>query len=370
MLYRYRFSIKKPKGDRKTFTIFCDKKNAEDRVQKSISKFKEFASETVALDNINDQFVSGKIDRAAALVLVEQIVKGLKTRVNTFKDAQAQVIISDNNLQLFNEFWNDVYSDRRLKDRQRTYNTFLYTLRTLEPHSLLGTDKETLRRHFDKKLKGNAHRRYTVYLNMLLTYFKRDFTLSVDKAPSVQINFIDIDDFRKVIQKCTDEKLKLLIATLFCTGCRTGEAFALNKTSIKSDQAVFISHQIDRNLIRREIKNDRPHEAIVITEFLDELKKWCSLSQQEKNEIRHTCAHDIPNFFRSQSFNITAHELRHSYVNFLAGRGLSLDDIADCLGDTHAVVEKHYRGWIMGNKRISHLSELVNSENNKLKLVR
>ncbi len=360
MLYRYRFTIKVPRDTHKSFDIVCDKRNALERTQKTIKKLKEFEAEAMALDEINERFLTKKLDDTTAKIMCEQVVKGLYSRVNTIKDAHSTVVISDVNLRLFNEYWADIYTDRRLKDRDRTYNTFMYTLRTLEPHSLLGTDKETLRKHFEKKLKGNAHRRYTVYLNMLLTYYKRGFSLSVDKTQPNHIDYIDIDDLKSVLPKVTDECVRLLIATLFCTGCRTGEAFALTKQSIKGGLAVFISHQIDRDFVRRETKNGREHEAIIIAEFLPELKTWCALPFEEKMAIRLTCAHEISNFFAKHSFQITAHDLRHSYVHVLADKGLSLDDISSCIGDTKDVTEKHYKGWILGDKRVTHLFNLVN----------
>jgi integrase len=361
MQFRYRFSIKNPAGIRKSYDIVCDKRSPDKRIQKTIKKIKEFEPEATALTEINERFHSAKLDEATAKVMCEQVVKGLYSRVNTIKDAYSNVVISDANFRLFNEYWTDVYSDRKLKDRDRTLNTFLYTLKVLEPHSILGTDKETLRKHFEKKLSGNAHRRYTVYLNMLLTYYKRGFTLAVGKTQLGQIDFVDIDEFKTVIAKMEDPRLRSLIATLFCTGCRTGEAFAFTKQSIKSDLAVFISHQIDRKLVRRETKNSREHDAVIIADFLPELRYWCSLPYKEKIEIRKTCGHDISAFFAKHSVEATAHDLRHSYVHYLAGKGLSLDDISSCIGDTREVTERHYKGWILGDRRVAHLAKLVNS---------
>lgn len=361
MQYRYRFSIKKPTGARRTFDIVCDKRNAESRSQSSIKKIPQFESETKTLAELNERFIANKIDERTTKVMVEQIVKGLKTKVNTIKDAQSNVVISDENMRLFNEYWNDVYADRRLKDRQRAYNTFMYALRTLEPLSLIGSDKESIRRHFEKKLSGNAHRRYTVYLNMLMKYHKRDFTLSTERAEIAPIDYIEIDDFKRVLSTVSDDKLRLLMATLFCTGARTGEPFAFTKQSIRGDLAVFITHQIDRKLVRRGTKNGREHEAVIIRDFLPELKAWCALSPAEKNEIRLTCGHSIAGALRAQGYDLSAHDLRHSYVHFLSGKSLSLEDIAACIGDTIEVTEKHYKGWILGDKRVAHLAKLVNS---------
>lgn len=362
MQWTYRFAIKRPEHQsRRTFDIVCDKKSPNKRVQKSIKKLPEFASEATALRQLNES-LDPKNPSSILLAdkSVDVIVAGLHAKINTLADAVKDSIIGEANFKLFSSYWAKHYSARRLADKERTYNAFIYALRTLEPHSLAGSTQMDLQRHFDKKLKGTAHRRYVRCINSLLKFQGREFQLQVEHLDQPAVRFVTFDQFKSVLPTVEDPKLKLLIATLYAVGCRTSEAFALTPQSFRGPEVVFISHQIDRKLVRRLPKNRVQHDALIILEFEKELREWCALSQKEKNELRLSCAFEIPKVFKKAGHKITAHDLRHSYANHLLEMGVPIDRLAQFIGDSIPVAQKHYLGWTVADSAIQSLSRLLN----------
>lgn len=368
MLSTYRFAIKRPFGKRKTYDIVCDKKNSIERVQKTIKKIEDFKEEAAALDVLNNRI--SKMREVQIEAELSIIIQNLKNKVNNLKDSIKDSYIEDSNMNLFKQFWKDKYSQRKIIDKNRAYNSFIYSLRILGSISIQSANQENLQKVFDKKLKGTAHRRYARCTNALLKYSGRDFQLQVEPLSQPEVRFISIESFKVVLESIEDEKVKWLTATLFACGCRTSEAFALNSSSLKGDISVYISHQIDRKLNRRETKNRIKHDALIIRDFIHYVNKWISLSQEEKNTIRISCAKDIPSIFRNHKVNITAHDLRHSYANHLILKGIPLDRVAQFLGDSIEVCERHYRGWIVEDKVLKDLSNILNSETEKNKILK
>jgi site-specific recombinase XerD len=55
-----------------------------------------------------------------------------------------------------------------------------------------------------------------------------------------------------------------------------------------------------------------------------------------------------------------AHRFRHTLATELLGRGASLEDVADVLGNSPAIVKKHYGKWCQARQnRIDDLMERV-----------
>jgi integrase len=359
MQWTYRFAIRRPGSQRRTFDIVCDKKAGKARSQKSIKLLPEFTQEAATLKAINSRLKPNAASILASEKAIETIVKELYVKINTLSDSLKTTIINESNLRVLNSFWRDKYETRRVVDKERTRNAFEYALRTLEPLSLEGSSQVELQKHMDKKLAGTAHKRYSGCINTLLAYLGRGIALQVAEVEQPDVQFLSIEKFNSVLAGVQDRKLKLLMATLFATGCRTGEAFALTSSSFKSDGVIFISHQIDRKLVRRKTKNGVKHDALIVHDYLNELKEWCALDQDEKNEIRHSCAKDIPKELRRAGKRLTAHNLRHSHVHCLMDNGVPLDRVAQLIGDSLPVVEKHYRGWIVGDGALAGLVDLM-----------
>lgn len=359
----YRFNIKRPDSVRRSFDIIEDVKAPEERTQTSIKKIPKYKAQADALTSLNTQLKAGKLTEEQAYLIIHSEIKAqLEAIVSRFSDVQKEVVISDVNMQAFKSYWADKYEhNKKLVDRKRVRDQFAYALRTLEPLSLTACEEKELQRHWDKKLSGTAHRRYGRAVNALLAHMGRNIKLELERNDEAVIEYITAQELSMLVMGCQEQILADAIMTLFCSGVRTGELFALIPRSLKGNAALYIDQQIDRQGVRRFTKNHKKHDALLISLDLERIKRWLAYSHEEKMVLRHVISHRLGELSEKVlGRRVSPHDLRHSYAIYLLEKGVPTDRVAQFLGDTVEVTQKHYTGFVVTDHALSSLNQLVN----------
>lgn len=359
----YRFNIKRPDSVRRSFDIIEDVKGSEERSQTSIKKIPKYQGQVDALNSLNAQLKAGTLNEDQAYLIIQKEIKPqLEAIVSRFSDVQKEVVISDVNMQAFKSYWADKYEhNKKLVDRKRVRDQFSYALRTLEPLSLLACDEKELQRHWDKKLSGTAHRRYGRAVNALLSHMGRNIQLELERNDETVIEYITAEELSMLVLACQEQILADAIVTLFCSGVRTGELFALLPRSLKGNAALYIDQQIDRRGVRRFTKNHKKHDALIVALDMDRVQRWLRYEHDEKMVLRHVISHRLGDLSEKVlGRRISPHDLRHSYAIYLLEKGVPLDRVAQFLGDTVEVTQKHYTGFVVTDHALSSLNRLVN----------
>lgn len=359
----YRFSIKRPDKFRRSFDIIEDRKSPSERVQTSIKKVTKYSGQAAALESLNANFQKGILSELEVEVTIRDVIKPqLEQMVNRASRAQTESTVMAANMRIFNAFWSDRYeNNRRVIDRTRVRNQFLYALRKLEPLSLSGCEEKELQRHWDQVLTGTAHRRYGRAINTLLRFLGRPTKLILERNDDIAIEYITADELKKLTFHIIDPDLSDAVTTLFSTGVRTGELFALTRRNLKNTKALYVDQQIDRQGVRRATKNRRKHDTIVLDSGLEAILRWLDLDFERKMELRHSISHRLAEISEKiLGRRITPHHLRHSYAILLLEKGVPLDRVAQLLGDTVEVTQKHYTGFVVTDHAINSLHKLIN----------
>lgn len=361
-LEKYRLTIKRPIGARKSFDIILDTKSPTERTQVSIRKIPKFSKQAESLAALNLSLKSQLLSENDVEVSIKnKVIPEIEKILGVKHDALADSVIGQANEKVLKAFLTDQYANRKIVDKQRLVNAFEYALKVLDNHSLASVDLKTLQRHWDKKLTGTAHRRYGRCINTLMKFLGRDIKLQLERNSHRDMRYPSLDE---VIQICAyfpdDKNLRNLIMTMFCTGTREGETFALTTKSLRANTNVYVDAQIDRNLVRREIKNRNKHNALIIPEGLAAIKEWSALPQAEKNEYRFLVSHRIAEAsLKVLERRLSSHDMRHGYSVHLLDKGIPLDRLAQFLGDTLEVTQKHYASFIASDYAIQSLSKLL-----------
>lgn len=366
---KIRYSLKKPGKKRRTFAIIKDVKYADGRREQTQVDDKE-------LDSLNEAVKSKVTSPAVAEILIkEKIITRLKVAAGIKDRVALESLISDDNLDVFRKFW-EVEKVRPIKGNKRrretgtaaAYYDFLRSIRNIEPLSVHVATKADLQAKSDK-LKGNRDQRNTsIRVNQLLRFLKRDIQLLVSEKEYKEVSYVTWDELQKIIPHIHSEEVKLLAATLFCTGVRSGEAFAFNdKKVLKPNGGIYVHKQMVKATgeIVGYLKNGNPHTTVILPFGKEEFAQWCDLSLEKKRRIRKDIAcQQITRaakkaFPKDRSKWISPHDLRHSYAIYMLEKGATLSDIAMLLGDDETTVRKYYTGYVLTDRAIDRITLMV-----------
>lgn len=167
--------------------------------------------------------------------------------------------------------------------------------------------------------------------------------------------FWTLDEFNQAIV-CVDKwRFRIAFQILFWSGIREGELLALNVGDIGdgAPAAIHIDKTYDRYEGKDNIgppKTDNSYRDVTIPSFLfQEIKKYIDalygielddrlfdLTKSGLVKELHQCAK------KAGVKEIRVHDLRHSHAAMMVELGYSLNALAERLGDTLDIVEKHY----------------------------
>ena len=362
---KYRLTIKRPSGAAKSFDIILDIKGPEgNRTQKSIKTEPRYTEQIEALASLNRAFKKGSLSALDVEVDIKtNILPAIEKILFKGRTVIRDTVIRKANGGILDDLWSERYAHRKIIDKQRTRNTFEFALDCLNDESLSTVTQAALQKLWDtheKLQQGTAHRRYGRAINSLMKYIGRPIRLQLEHNAHREMRYPTLEELFRLSDYFEDRKLKALVVTMFCTGVREGEAFALSTKSLRSNSNVYIEAQIDRNLDRRQVKNRNKHAAVIIPEGLDLIKEWLALPQDEKNEFRFLVSRRISEAAEATlDRRLSSHDMRHGYAVHLLDKGVPIDRLAQFLGDTPDVTMKHYASFIASDFAIASVAELL-----------
>lgn len=352
-----RLTIKKPKGSRKTFAIIRD-------VQFADGRRKQTTVEDDSLKALNANLVSGLIGLGDAEIQVRSVIKPrLEKQAGLADKRDLEETVDEHNLSVFKKFWEFLTKERSLKNPVSSRNDLLAALAAISPLGILTATRDELRDALGE-LSDKKYRRHAIRINQLLTFSERGFTLPLKPVEQEAVDYVSWEELQKILPKLPYEESRLLAQVLFCTGVRLGEAFMLTERKLKPNRAVFIEKQLTHRLEVRGLKNGKPHDTVLLPQGKNAYLAWCRLTEDKRRSLRNTFSHHLLNASREVFPNdptrqISAHDLRHSYAIYLLERRATVTEIASMLGDTEAVVRRHYTGWIANDRMVDNINELL-----------
>jgi integrase len=355
---RVRFTVKVPKGIRKTFAIVKDVKYADGRRQ-------QLTIEDESLTALNRNLLAGLIGPADAEIQLRQVIKPRLERQAGIQDKQdLEQTVSEQNLAVFRNFWAFLTKERNLKNPISSRNDLLAAIKAIEPLSLTTSTRDEFKASLDV-LSDKKFRRRAIRLNQLLDFLGREITLPLKKIEQESVHYIEWEELQQILPELPHDESRILAQVLFCTGVRIGEAFKLTVRSKKPNNSIWVEKQLTYDFEVRGLKNGKSHFTVLLPQGLDAYTAWCAVPEDMRRKLRNTFSHQLLNasrkVFPDKERHISAHDLRHSYAIYLLGRRATVTEIASLLGDTEATVRRHYTGWVMNDRMVDNVNQLLKS---------
>lgn len=315
-----------------------------------------------ALKAINTQFKAGKLSYNEALEAAKRELERLK---RTVLPRGSTTTLRPANLRLVDKYWQEVCVHKPYKNeraRQAAYNRLIRAIGVLGDTPLTA-DRNTMQRlvNQDGKDKPTSRQRTIVgALNQLLLWMGRgDIKLSRTPKEFPDPKYLTLREFRKVVRH-VEEPYRSLFWTLFATGCRVGEAFALEDVTT----SVWIPRQMNEAGEFDSTKNRKRRRAPIIPEGKAGIEDWLDVSEETKREIRLDRIAEIltkacEQEFESRRKHLTCRDLRHCYAIHLISRGVSLSMVAQALGDSIQVTQEYYAGFALGDEALDVATRLL-----------
>lgn len=352
---KIRFTVRRPGGSRRTFAIWKDVKYPSGK--RTWTKVLE-----PSLGALNGDLIKGRITPAEVEQQIMLVIKPRLLKEAGVQDAQnLRESISLQNQRIFREIWKQSYKGGAfLKNSKSTENDLLAAIKSIEPLSLYTASEADLLAALSKET-NNRYRRYAIRINELLRFKERGFQLSLKPRVLQVVDYINWEDLQKIKANIYSDEVKLLADVLFCTGVRLGEAFMLNQRSLKSNGAIFVNKQLTHDLQIRDLKNSKPHDTILLPHGKESFNLWCNVN--DKKRFRNTASHQIISAarktFSDKERHISPHDLRHSYAIYWLEMRATVTEVASLLGDTESTVRRHYTGYIVNDRMIDNLRNLL-----------
>lgn len=309
---------------------------------------------------------------------LDLINQALEDRVHSYEEAYAQArVVTDRlikrelghkakpitlseNLKLLKSYWDKEYSDRDNADPKSMWNKLNAALRIIGDTSLLTATKEELYEKIkDSGLEANKRRAVIARLNQLLKFAGR-FKLKAPKQEFPEIRYLSEKQVLALSAslKGTDRDLVLLA---FATGCRLGELFAINETTIKPNGKIWVGYQILRSGKKALPKNRKQRSVFCLEVGRDALKRWLKVPLAERLTIRNRKYAEIVHnackalWPKQPDKHVSFHDLRHSFAAEMLRLGESVSVVAQLLGDSVQVCQMYYSGFSMHDESMDAL---------------
>lgn len=328
----------------------------------------EQRTETLELDTIkatNRLYVNGKISREEAHEALSHLIKSLKGEDKKKKPAYLKA-----NKTLVDDYFAKVYGPREIVSPQSAYNRLLRAIKAVGNLPLTtASDLEIFQTVRGYEPDQRLRKRLISTLSQLFRYIGRtDIQIPRIKKQRASVRHVTLKEFTEIIGAVADSGFASLCWAAFATGCRPGELFGLSTASYNdASKSVFIADQVDVVTgERRSTKTGERRHAVVIPEARSGLLEWLSLDEQERERIRKLRHSEL---FRraartalpSRKDNFVFYDLRHSYAICLLNKGISIDFVAQALGNSISVCQEHYLGFVLTSGGIETMSRILNS---------
>lgn len=337
-------------GHRATFVI-CQREGED-----GLSKTKQLSLE--AITSINRLYARNELSYPQALKMAEDVLAKLKA-----KASGPPKVFHSENARILDSYWEAVYEHKDQVDKSSMRYDLSRAVSALGSASLASATKLEMQAALKKSLgdSPNLQRRACSRLNQILRFVGRNFTLDKMREEYREVRYITHAQLSRVVDRIEDPNFRLLCHVAFATGARLGECFTLEARSYNG-KMIQITTQLDEEEEKRQTKNRKRRKALVIKAGRPYLEQWLKLSDKEKLALRHikharTVKAAAANALEGKY--LVFHDLRHSYAVHLLERGCSLDMVAQFLGNSNAVCEKYYVGFVATDLTIDMADEIT-----------
>lgn len=161
--------------------------------------------------------------------------------------------------------------------------------------------------------------------------------------------FKDIENYNtRKMQKKEDYYLFTKIA--FSTGLRLGEALGLTWADVDfKNQLLTINKQLTSEGDLGDLKTGNSYRTVPFsnslkTALLNHRGNVIALNERVLSKLnnKNSTSTSLVGFYKRLGYNITPHDLRHSYATICIGNGMDIKTVASLLGDTVETVFKTY----------------------------
>lgn len=345
------YQIKRPGGTNRVFAINRQLRDAEGK--STYSKV-----DSPELRAINKAYLDGTHSLDAAMAQLHDLRRRLYLKD---KERPLKPLTHSENLKLFEAYWKDEYSDRDLIAPRSMRNDILRSLEAIGPLSLLTASRQELYQRLSEA-PANKQRRMAARLNQLLKYAKREFRIRLKKPEHLEVRYLSFDDFI-ILRRHLPHPIDKLSTIAFASGCRVGEIFALDETSLKQGFKLWVPAQLDSAGRRRATKNRIARHTLLFPFGRDALSSWLAIPEKERLIYRNAPHAKILKKAAKELWkteprkHVCFHDLRHSFAIFCLSQGIVKDRVAELLGDSLIVVERFYTGFTITDENIDSIAE-------------
>jgi hypothetical protein len=313
--------------------------------------------ESEALAAVNRELRAGRLTRDEAAEAARRELARLRELAG---GGRRRTLLSAANLRTLQRYWDAEFEHRHHVDKPAAWNRLRRAVEALGDVPLTAS-REELQRQVNRAARGNKHRAIVFALNPLLAFLGRaGVQLEPGKRERRRIRYLTLSQFRTVLAHIIDPYFRLMCGAAFATGCRAGELFSL--PSHIRDGVVTVEWQVRRGEKKdAETKNRRVRDVPIIPEAAEWLVGWLELdARMELRGRRH--AEILRAACRAGKLpEITFHGLRDSYAIHLLSRGVSVALVAQALGDSEAVVQEHYAGFVLTEPGVEAVKRLLSA---------
>lgn len=293
-----------------------------------------------AIDALNAELRSGvSLSQRDIDARAENILASLYAE----RDKEDLALLLPGNMKQFEAWWAKTYPPKKQRQYSPSYlpSERHYMLRALKAAGNEAVDGplEPLQDWLDEELEDDPDKHNTVCgrLNRIRRWLKLPL-LTPMRRERRDVSYLTRTEVEHIIRSVPDP-LSTLYAVAFYTGMRRGELFALDVNKVVGD-VVEVRWQMHSTGGLRLPKNGKIRKAFIIPGGEVWVERWKGLLPSVKYGM------NVGGKIRELSGK-RFHDLRHSYAVYLIGQGLSLDWVAQSLGNSRDVCERHYASHIL-----------------------
>ncbi|MGE3757060.1 MAG: tyrosine-type recombinase/integrase [Pseudobdellovibrionaceae bacterium] len=319
-----------------------------------------------------------------------RLVKEIRTelhRSQLIKDGKIRLVKIVDNQKVLEDFISERIEGRKIVNPKGHEQDFTRAVLVIDRAnlSLKTSTRKDLQKAVDKITKNSLHRRVCSRINALMTFIGRNIRLEPLEY-NARPSFFNESEFLNLVQNIHPpkgfeehtENIRNLFYTLFYTGMRIGEAFALygkrkfdpasgrDLNLLDGTKIVLHSQMLKDSKKITSTKTGEKRIAYVIQNHTEKLKAWANLDEETKKLLRdieysvlikRAGRSTFPN--DAEKRNLKAHDCRHSYAIHLLNSGVNISLTAKSLGNSVLVCEKYYLPHALTDDGIEMIHHLM-----------
>jgi integrase len=177
-------------------------------------------------------------------------------------------------------------------------------------------------------------------------------SLRPPKAANPGVVAFTAEELVRIIDACTDERLKTFMLVMRFSGLAIGDAVQLRPDRLDGE-----------HLTLRRTKTDKAVRVLMPTAICNRLHRLSALEggyyfwnrkggDSDVQTATGNMRRSLRRVFRAAGLpNAHPHQFRHLFVREHLEQDVSIETIADLLGNSVKIIEKHYSNWVSSRQR-------------------